>query len=375
MKFTPALIAVLATTSCFAWSSDFAASVISYNQGANAPRIEPNTALGAPSTVATASVPEIIDIVSVGIGGQLTLGFDRQIPNEAGYDLIVFGNAMYQGGGVNYVFQEPATIEVGVDVNGNGYDASDPFYRIKGSDNPAYSMGAVDLTKNPIWGYGDCTPTDGTGNPRLPDDPFISGITPGSAGGDAINLDWTVDGSGKSVILDHADFVRFTPALNITGYSPEIDAVSIVHDALTKYNGQITLSAVAKPYGASVRTVQATLRDAGNHTVLQSLQIGIDGQGAFSFSTPIASPTEMWVKAPGCLAATVLLNPSANTSVNISLIRGDTNGDNQINLFDFVELDKSFGGSDPLCDINLDGSVNLFDYVQIDTSFGAQGSL
>ncbi|MHB1463325.1 MAG: hypothetical protein ACYC1M_18715 [Armatimonadota bacterium] len=374
MKLTTAVIVLLLGTSCYCWSSDFATRVISYTQGANPVRIIPTTALGAPSIVATPTVPEITDVVSIGIGGQLTLGFDRQIPNGTGYDLIVFGNAMYQGSSVNYVFQEPGTIEVGVDVNGNGYDASDPFYKIKGSLNPAYSYGAVDRTKNPTWGYADCTPTDGTGNPRIPSDPFTNGITPGSAGGDAINLDWAVDSNGQPVVLDHVDFVRITPALNVAGYSPEVDAVSIVHDANVNYYGQISISAIQKPYVAGVRNMQAILRDPVSHTALQTVPMTIDDQGSFSFSTPISAPVEMLLQAPGCLAAKVILDPNASTSVNISLIRGDTNGDNQINLFDFVELDKHFGSSDPLCDINMDGYVNLFDYVQIDTSFGAQGS-
>ena len=52
------------------------------------------------------------------------------------------------------------------------------------------------------------------------------------------------------------------------------------------------------------------------------------------------------------------------------MMGGDANDDGQINLFDFVELDKNFGEADP--DLNGDSIVNLFDYVMIDSSFGAQ---
>ncbi len=356
-----------------AWCSDFATQVLSYTQGANPPRIDASKALGAPSTTATPTVPEIVDVVSVGVGGELTLGFDRQIPNGDKYDFIVFGNAMYQGGSTNYVFQEPGIIEVGVDANGNGYDSSDPFYRIKGSDNPAYSMGAIDRTKNVTWGYADCTPTDGTGNPRLPDDPYTNGITQGSAGGDAIDIDWAVDSEGMPVKLDHVDFVRIIPALNTAGFSPEIDAVSIVHNASTLYHGQISFSAVSKPYPTSVTALQATIRTQDTHQVLDTRTVYTDAQGVYSFSTPISTKSELILQAPGCLSALALLDPNSGDAVNVSLIRGDTNGDNQINLFDYVELDKTFGSSDSACDINLDGHVNLFDYVELDSHFGALG--
>ncbi len=60
-------------------------------------------------------------------------------------------------------------------------------------------------------------------------------------------------------------------------------------------------------------------------------------------------------------------------SVNTSLTNGDADGDNQINLFDFVVIDSKFNTSDAMADLDGDGKVNLFDYVIIDTTFGAQG--
>ncbi|MHB1462820.1 MAG: IPT/TIG domain-containing protein [Armatimonadota bacterium] len=60
-------------------------------------------------------------------------------------------------------------------------------------------------------------------------------------------------------------------------------------------------------------------------------------------------------------------------SINTSLTNGDADGDNQINLFDFVVIDSKFNTSDLMADLDGDGRVNLFDYVIIDTTFGAQG--
>ena len=57
----------------------------------------------------------------------------------------------------------------------------------------------------------------------------------------------------------------------------------------------------------------------------------------------------------------------------MNLVNGDADGNNAVNLFDFVVLDSNFGKSDDMADLNGDGTVNLFDYVVIDQAFGAQG--
>ncbi len=59
--------------------------------------------------------------------------------------------------------------------------------------------------------------------------------------------------------------------------------------------------------------------------------------------------------------------------VNVFLVNGDSDGDDQINLFDFVVLDINFDKAHAMADLDGSGSVNLFDYVIIDTYFGAQG--
>ncbi len=66
------------------------------------------------------------------------------------------------------------------------------------------------------------------------------------------------------------------------------------------------------------------------------------------------------------------IDASNDTTVNVSLANGDTNGDGQVNLFDFVVLDMNFGSYTPMADLDGDGQVNLFDYTIIDQNFGAQ---
>jgi len=66
---------------------------------------------------------------------------------------------------------------------------------------------------------------------------------------------------------------------------------------------------------------------------------------------------------------------TTSNSVNTTLSNGDSDGDGQVNLFDFVVLDMRFGSADTMADLDGDGNVNLFDYTIIDQYFGAQSDL
>ncbi len=102
-----------------------------------------------------------------------------------------------------------------------------------------------------IYGYADMSPTlilgDTNGDnivddPALtperfytiPDDPRTVGITPGSGGGDAIDIAWAVDPlTGEPAGLTSVDFVRITTAVNAVNgvlgeVSAEVAAVAIV---------------------------------------------------------------------------------------------------------------------------------------------------
>ena len=87
-------------------------------------------------------------------------------------------------------------------------------------------------TSEGFCGYADCTPglllgdldADGAIDDETvtaesfftrPDDPFVVGVSPGSGGGDAIDISWAVDAStGLAANLQSIDFVRITTAVN-----------------------------------------------------------------------------------------------------------------------------------------------------------------
>ena len=255
---------------------------------------DPLAALGWPQS-ADPNAPGNDSVVSLGgFGGQLTLGFDHPVRDDAanpfGLDAIIFGNALYAGGYPNRRWAECGVIEISRDSNENGL-ADDGWFLIPGShiaptpsqfeqqtwdDNtsdPTYppdfpdwippgrsgvwttsgyrlppSFEELTLT-NPhgleavaegVWGYADHTPVRGLPQGMSPadfftrpDNPFVVGITAGAAGGDGIDIAWAVDpATWTPAHLDGFDFLRITVAVNQVFMNPPLGELSTEVDAV-----------------------------------------------------------------------------------------------------------------------------------------------
>jgi len=110
MKLCVALVLAAASGACA--SNPFSTSVVSYFPGSNPVPgyTNPNSALGEPTRYTGVGVfPSAVtpfnppflssEVVSIGVGGSLTLRFDQPVTNDPqnpfGIDLLVFGNAFY----------------------------------------------------------------------------------------------------------------------------------------------------------------------------------------------------------------------------------------------------------------------------------------
>ncbi len=98
--------------------------------------------------------------------------------------------------------------------------------------------------------------------------------------------------------------------------------------------------------------------------------------GAIPLGTVPQAELKVELTARPFLKRTLQITPAGGSqNLTITLVPGDADGNGQINLFDYVQLDINFGHSDVNSDVNGDGMVNLFDYVVLDTNFGAQADL
>jgi hypothetical protein len=105
-----------------ALSNEFAASVVSFNQGtmkngAAVPSVRSNAtnALGAPQNT------DVVNFVSLGFGGQIVLGFDYVVFDKAGDDLQMVETSYGNPSCTNY----PETARLEISLDGNVWSAVD----------------------------------------------------------------------------------------------------------------------------------------------------------------------------------------------------------------------------------------------------------
>jgi len=202
----------------------FADQVVSYTPGTgiNASYVLPNSALGAPASAATITVPAFqnTDIVGVGTGGQLTVAFNTPITNNpaghlGGMDFTIFGNEFFvlSGSTISGVFNHTGlTVWVSQD-NVTYYQLVAPY------------------------GADDYYPTQANGDPSVPIGASLSigqftgqtitqalSLYNGSAGGASYSLSWTQDANGNPVSLPSISYIKIVGTSGF-GY---VDAVSRV---------------------------------------------------------------------------------------------------------------------------------------------------
>jgi len=212
----------------------YADTVVSYVSGTgagfNTAYDNASAALGPAITGSDGSTPygvsypayQTSQIVGVGEGGELTVGFDTPITNDPadhayGMDFTIFGNEFFVDGGGGAYVHPGLTVWVSQDNVTydelrvpNGYGADDSF-----PTNPV-SQG---------------------GNPFLPVNPSLSlssfdGLTQaqalslydGSGGGASFSISWAVDADGNPVDLSSISYIEVE---GTSGYG-YIDAFSMV---------------------------------------------------------------------------------------------------------------------------------------------------
>lgn len=128
-------------------------------------------------------------------------------------------------------------------------------------------------------------------------------------------------------------------------------------------------------------TATAWIRQPGTTTVLQTVPVTLDSNGRFSFSTSLQGTFDVAVKASHWLSAK---NASVeirdrNVELFFNCQNGDANGDNVVNVLDFMVLRIAFGSSpgdpnwNPMADCDGNGQVNALDFVSLRANFGSAG--
>jgi len=186
-----------------------------------------------------------------GWGGYITFGFDHAVENRTGRDFQILGNAFYMSGSTEYGSSEPGIVLVSRDDNRNGLP-DDQWYELKGClyDDPktkhshaqTYTRSGDTLQNEfhqqpyyPQWFEDDEYTLTGSLLPpqskkingqtvqRILDYGYADNKPNTDVEGTSFDIDWAVDGNGKSVQLDSIHFVRvYTAVDEIFGQTGEL---------------------------------------------------------------------------------------------------------------------------------------------------------
>lgn len=105
----------------------------------------------------------------------------------------------------------------------------------------------------------------------------------------------------------------------------------------------------------------------------------LDPFGRFTVSAPAQAEFGVSTKVRHWLRRTIQIGGAANSDVVLDMVNGDVNGDNSVNVADFLALRAAFGttrgsaGYNAMADLNEDGRVGIPDFLILRANFGAQG--
>lgn len=95
-------------------------------------------------------------------------------------------------------------------------------------------------------------------------------------------------------------------------------------------------------------------------------------------ATKATGTVDVWVKGPTWLADKKTVDLGLNAPVSFDLANGDVDGNNSVNVADFLLLRQAFGSSgyafDAAADPNGDGSVGIADLLILRQAFGRIGA-
>lgn len=117
----------------------------------------------------------------------------------------------------------------------------------------------------------------------------------------------------------------------------------------------------------------------GTGDLIREETVLLDPFGRFSVTAPGQAEFVVSTKVRHWLRRTVQIGAAASSDAVFDLVNGDVNGDNSVNLADFLALRAAFGttrgtaGYNPMADLNEDGRIGIPDFLILRANFGAQG--
>lgn len=175
-----------------------------------------------------------------------------------------------------------------------------------------------------------------------------------------------------------------TVAATYAGYNhssirpPRLELVVVPAAAAFSITGNVELG----DFGGDITSVPISVELRQNGVPVRTETIYTDPSGNYTIANvepgtyDIAFKASHWLRVvvPG-----VVVENADVTGVDVTLLNGDIDGDNEVSLFDFGELVSAFGSApgdanwNPDADLDGDEDVSLFDFGILVRNFGAVG--
>lgn len=271
---------------------------------------------------------------------------------------------------------------------------------------PVYSAGESEPTKAPtkiVWN----NPTTELLKPNLLGGNYSISVTLTDANNNPLqskNISWTSTSVGVSnTTITDTQGVSINPVTvfhqdkNIT-YSADITIYFAGDEIYEPTSSAITLRCydTGPPMYYNVIGQVSVVKNNSEDNILNSgfdvkvldtsYSSKTDDAGAFNFRVDLNQPSirysenKLQISKPGYLSREVMMNnfltsSTVNTKAPISMIAGDINQDDAINVTDIVEMAKTFNAVEGdeiyngVCDLNNDKVINIADVVIIAANF------
>lgn len=143
-------------------------------------------------------------------------------------------------------------------------------------------------------------------------------------------------------------------------------------------NGQIAVSSNCSSALSGAASLQGRSDYSGIRVVNgagQEIQTGSDGSFNIADGASVVISYPGYLSAASQSAAAVSSAANAASLGNITLLGGDVNQDNIINIFDLAYMAQQYGGNDSLADLNNDNTVNINDLALAAGNYNRAGPL
>ena len=177
-----------------------------------------------------------------------------------------------------------------------------------------------------------------------------------------------VDISGLTLHSGYTYYLRGIYT-NGAGVQTIVDRTFVPDPVIHQVSGTVTLQDYSGNKTIPVITIE--LRNRTNSTILESFSTHLNSGGAFSVDTLLVGTFDVYVRGNHWLCkklSSVIVGDQGVSGLTASLVNGDVNGDNAINLFDWNIFSYAWRSTPsstnwrPNADFNGDNVVNVLDW-------------